>query len=428
MIGNCNPGRLRDYLAELGDTPLSVTEKGFTGIAPITPAALAALGVSVWEAGISTPMMVLHRPELLSNIRAMAAWCSERELLLAPQAKTTMAPQIIVEQLAAGAWAITVADVNQLRALYHVGVRRLIVANEVTDDASLRWLGRVREADPELDVACYIDSRAGVDLLAGEHSSAARPMPVLIELGVPGERTGVRDLESAVELSDYARGRGLLVCGVAAFEGVLGRGRTPSSLEAVSELCQDLHDLGKVIIENEDVDPEGQGFAAGGIVSAGSSRYFDVVAEALASAVSDGLRVVLSSGGFLVPEPAFLGARSAPVNRSRPALEIWASVLSRPEGGLALLNAGKLDLPEDLGLPTVIGMWRDRSPLPAPDAEVFELNDHHGFLRLAPSADVRVGDVLVLGSAQPCCTFDRWRSIPVLDAEDRIVDVVRTLL
>ena len=59
---------------------------------------------------LPTPVMVLLRDPLADNIAAMAAWCAERGLLLAPHGKSTMAPQIFERQLAAGAWALTCAD------------------------------------------------------------------------------------------------------------------------------------------------------------------------------------------------------------------------------------------------------------------------------------------------------------------------------
>ena len=42
------------------------------------------------------------------------------------------------------------------------------------------------------------------------------------------------------------------------------------------------------------------------------------------------------------------------------ALQVWAQVLSTPEPGLAILGAGKRDLPFDLGLPVPVARARRR--------------------------------------------------------------------
>ena len=62
---------------------------------------------------------------------AMARWCAEAGLSHAPHGKTTMAPQLWDRQLRAGAWAITLANLPQLRVAHAFGVPRVILANEL---------------------------------------------------------------------------------------------------------------------------------------------------------------------------------------------------------------------------------------------------------------------------------------------------------
>ena len=108
-----------------------------------------------------------------------------------------------------------------------------------------------------------------------------------------------------------------------------------------------------------------------------------------------------------------------------------ARVVSHPEPGLALLDAGKRDFPYDEGLPIprrcaadLGGPWR-----PLSGAEVSALNDQHSFLRLADAVEaVPVGSVVALGLSHPCTTFDKWRVLPVVESaeSDVVVDLVRT--
>ena len=58
--------------------------------------------------------------------------------------------------------------------------------------------------------------------------------------------------------------------------------------------------------------------------------------------------------------------------------------------------------------------------------EVTELNDQHAYLRLDAGTSLGPGDLVCLGISHPCTTLDKWRLIPVLDEQDRVIDVVHT--
>jgi D-serine dehydratase len=52
--------------------------------------------------------------------------------------------------------------------------------------------------------------------------------------------------------------------------------------------------------------------------------------------------------------------------------------------------------------------------------------DQHAFLRIAAGDDLRVGDMVAFDISHPCLTFDKWRALPILDAEYNIVDIAQT--
>ncbi|ROS50528.1 alanine racemase [Frigoribacterium sp. PhB24] len=100
----------------------------------------------------------------------------------------------------------------------------------------------------------------------------------------------------------------------------------------------------------------------------------------------------------------------------RPTLELWASVVSRPESGLALLNVGRRDTSDDEGFPVPLEAWRPqvadrRLPGVLDGSHVSALNDQHAFLRLDPSSGLQVGDLVRLGVSHPCTTIDKWNEI-----------------
>jgi D-serine deaminase-like pyridoxal phosphate-dependent protein len=147
-----------------------------------------------------------------------------------------------------------------------------------------------------------------------------------------------------------------------------------------------------------------------------------------------GAEVVLRSGCYLVHDngryavgtPAASGIEDAPVLTA--ALSVWARVISTPESGLALLDAGRRDLSHDAGLPVPLESVRDgvSTELSRAGATVVALSDQHAFMRSPAPVEVRVGDLVRLGISHPCTTLDRHRGIFLTDAADRIVGAIRT--
>ncbi|MFF8774864.1 amino acid deaminase [Kitasatospora sp. NPDC015120] len=404
------------------------------------PAAAAGLTVSQYLAtgpalaDLGTPLLTLDAGALDHNLRTMARWCADAGVALAPHGKTTMAPALWQAQLEAGSHGITLANLPQLRVARAFGVRRLLLANALLDPAGLRWLAGELAADPDFAFASWVDSVESVRLMdsALRAAGAERPVEVLVELGGPGGRTGARTVDAAVEIADAVRRAPTLrLAGIGGYEGALAHDASEGGLGAVRGYLRSLADLhGRLAGRYAD--------GAAPVVTAGGSAYFDLVAEEL-GALPEAF-VVLRSGAYLAHDDGFYRGIS-PLGRGggreggalRAALHGWARVVSRPEPQLALLDAGKRDLPFDEGLPEPQLVRGGAGPAGAGPvgtaARITALNDQHAFLRdagdLAP-----VGAVLRLGISHPCTAFDKWALIPVLDdasaAEPRVTGLVRT--
>ncbi|HKH16864.1 MAG TPA: alanine racemase [Solirubrobacteraceae bacterium] len=393
--------------------PVDGRHRGFGAVADgLTVGELGAQRYDLRRGDLPLPLLVLRAGALEQNLRAMHGWCAERGLSLAPHGKTAMAPQLIRRQLEAGAWGMTAATVQQLAVMRAAGARRVIVANEVVGAAEIAWLARERAAGCE--VYCLVDSLAGVRQLdAGlAAADAAWALPVLVEIG--GARAGCRTDDDALAVVGAVEAAPRLVlAGVEGYEGTLGSDREPATLAAVDAFLDRLRELAVAL------DARGA-FAAVPeiVVSAGGSALFDRVAERLAfpEPLSRPVRVVIRAGCYLTHDDG-LYARVSPLPALRPALELWARVLSCPEPGLAIAGFGKRDSPYDLDLPIV------REPA---DVSVEGLADQHAFLR-DPGGALRVGDVLRCGISHPCTAFDKWSLIPVVDDYDVVIDAVRTL-
>ncbi|TMG87815.1 MAG: hypothetical protein E6H76_11120, partial [Betaproteobacteria bacterium] len=101
------------------DSILSETLDAGTKGYPLSSPALkiSDIGAQRWSllAGdLPLPLAVIRDSAIAHNHAWMRDFTASTGVLLAPHGKTTMAPQIFAQQLAAGAWGITVANVQQL--------------------------------------------------------------------------------------------------------------------------------------------------------------------------------------------------------------------------------------------------------------------------------------------------------------------------
>jgi D-serine deaminase-like pyridoxal phosphate-dependent protein len=422
---------IHERVNALRHQPIAPTEKGFGTIAgqrPISAASLAAERPPAFGDEFTTPLLVLRETALAHNAVSMAQWCASAGVQLAPHGKTTMAPQLFERQLAAGAWAMTAATISQVQVYRSFGIDRILIANELTDRAGIAWLAAELTADPDWECFAYVDSLAGVRLLDDALAAArvSRPLHVLVELGFPGGRTGCRGVAEALGVAAAASdAKALNLAGAAGYEGGIGNDGQPETLAAVADYCGRLRALGETVAAT---------VATGPIVSAGGSAFFDVVARELtARGGGDGGSplVVLRSGCYLTHdhgEYAAIGPASRGLGPELlPAIELWAPVLSSPEPGLALACAGRRDVAFDQGLPIPLRLRRQDGAIePVSGLTTTRLDDQHAYISLPPGVTLTPGDLICFGISHPCTTLDKWRVIPVVDDDYRVVDAVYT--
>jgi D-serine deaminase-like pyridoxal phosphate-dependent protein len=369
-------------------------------------------GLGLFEGGFTWPLLVVRRAAVEANIATMAAYAARHGFDLAPHAKTTMAPGLLAAQTAAGAWGLTVATPNQALVLRRLGIERVLIANEVLDPVALRWLAA--ESAAGWEVFFQVDSPAGVAAAAG----TGGPLRVLAELGHDGGRTGVRGLDELAAIARaVAAAPGLELAGVAGYEGQLGdQGGVDAYLDQLAEGVRRLAEAGLL--------------PARPIVAAGGSAWFDRVVARLGG-LRETARLILRSGATVSHDDGFYRERTpfTRVPEEGPltaALEIWAQVISAPEPGLAIAGMGKRDAPFDEGLPVPWEVRRAGGRTEAATGvRVTKLNDHHTYLAVEGTPLVP-GDLIRFGISHPCTAFDKWRDIPVVDEDRRVVDVLHT--
>ncbi|KWN79342.1 amino acid deaminase [Burkholderia ubonensis] len=382
---------------------------------------------------VSLPAAVLYEDRIEHNLKWMQAFVEEYGVKFAPHGKTTMAPQLFRRQLDAGAWGITLATAHQTQAAYHGGVRRVLLANQLVGRQNMTIIAGLL-SDPDFEFFCLVDSADGVDQLGQFFGNAKKSLNVLLELGVPGGRTGVRDAaQRDAVLAALARFPDTLkLAGIELYEGVLKEeGEIRAFLQGAVALTRELAAAGR--------------FArTPAILSGAGSAWYDVVAEEFAKASGAGFaEVVLRPGCYLTHDVGIykkaqtdVFARNPTARKMGegllPALQLWAYVQSVPEPNRAIVALGKRDSAFDAGLPEPARHFRpgrDSAPRDVAAAEgwaITGLMDQHAYLQIPPGADVKVGDMIAFDISHPCLTFDKWRQLLVLDPQFRVTEVVET--
>jgi len=417
--GGLSLSSLDEQLLQPGTKGLPITE-------PLRQGAIAVQGWNVLRGDTGLPVAVLKDSALRHNLDWMRDFCARHGALLAPHGKTTMSPQLFGAQLANGAWGMTLATVAQVQTAHRFGVRRVLLANELVARADIQAVLALLHGDPDFSCVALADSAAGVALLAQalEAHPLARPLPLLVELGIAGKRAGCRGMDQALALArTIAATPGLQLAGFEGYEGLLVSSDRDADLAAVDAFLAQLAELVRR------ADAEGLFGADTILLSAGGSSYFDLVARGLAGIgpTTRPVQAILRSGCYLTCDHGLyrrligeLNAREGVPEQGglRAALEVWSVVLSRPEPELAILGMGKRDASYDVELPLALAWHRPGPGMPQalpPDALIVKMNDQHAYLKLPPAHPLAVGDLVGCGISHPCTTFDKW---PLLLAVD----------
>jgi len=424
-------------IAALDALELDPSTKGLPYDAPrLTVGDVASQGWSLLDGDLPLPLAVIRQDILAANSAWMSAFTVANDVVIAPHGKTTMAPHLFDLQIADGAWAITAATLQQVEVCRRFGVRRVLLANQPVGDLAIDACFRALAGDNAIELYCLADSLDGVAMLAeGARRNpplADNPLKVLIEMGFPGGRTGVRSRAGALDIARaVASVPGLELAGFECFEGML------PTAEAADGLIDDVAETALAALE--------QGLytsRAPMVISAGGSAFFDRVVERF-SRVSFPHPVlrVLRSGCYLTHDSIAYAAAfrrivdetalKLPEGGLEPALEVWAHVQSRPEPGRTMLTMGKRDVSHDAGLPVPLRWYRPDGSMAAPadmppGHEVVALNDQHCHLVTPEDSPLRPGDLVGFGISHPCTTFDKWSLLMLVDEGYRVTRALKT--
>ncbi|HAT1683353.1 TPA: amino acid deaminase [Klebsiella oxytoca] len=350
----------------------------------------------------------------------MQRYADTRGVSLAPHGKTSMTPWIFRQQQQAGAWATGVGSAWQTQVAMACGIQRVLMANQLVGKASMLLVSQLKSLYPDADYLCLVDNLDNARALAGFFNERQQTLDLLVELGVSGGRCGCRTAKEVLALADEIfQLPGLRLRGLELYEGVL-HGQDPQPhIEAL------LRDAAVLACQLEKyVDGEF-------ILTGAGTVWYDVVCNIwLAAEKPTHCRIVIRPGCYITHDNGiYQQAQRELIARDSiachlggdliPALELVAMVQSVPEPSLAVVNFGK----RDAGLPQPVTLYRNGKALAFQSGAITStgIMDQHCMLSLTPGCDVRVGDIIVFGISHPCLTFDKWKTLHLVDQDYRVM-------
>tara|TARA_R110002126_G_scaffold38317_20_gene114494 strand:+ start:1983 stop:3206 length:1224 start_codon:yes stop_codon:yes gene_type:complete len=382
------------------------------------------------EHDICLPAALLKQQAIEHNIQWMQSFANASGVLLAPHGKTSMTPWLFQQQLAAGAWGITVATAYQAQIAADAGAKRIILANQLVGKAAMAVIARLQASGIEVFVC--VDHQDNTAALSDFFQAEQQVLPVLIELGVPGGRCGCRTNEQAMTLARQIAGLpGLALAGIEFYEGVINTTDTARSISQFSQqaaaLCKAMFKQG--LLQHSTL-----------LISGAGSAWYDIVATELAKAtVPTTMQIVLRPGCYISHDQGiYHQAQQAIVQRSKlaakqgqslvSALELAVYVQSLPENGLAILGFGKRDVAFDAGLPQAIALYRNGQLVSdqLQKCRTSKVMDQHAYWHYGANIEPEIGDIVLLGTSHPCLTFDKWRNLWLVDDNYNLLQTVET--
>ena len=332
------------------------------------------------KAEVDTPVLLLHMDAVERNIAKMAAFFKDKPCKLRPHIKTHKLPLIAHRQIEAGAIGITCAKLGEAKIFLEAGIRNVLIGNEIVGKEKIERLVHLAGYG---DLICSVDNLDNAREISEAAGRVGRRMSVLVDINVGLNRCGVQPGKPALELvQKVTQLKHLTFRGIMGYEG----GLFINDLEGKKKKCMECN---QKLVETKDLI-EKNGFRVE-IVTAGGSNTFNLTG--FYPRITD-----IQVGSYVTMDAhnKFYGLDF------EQAITVMATVISRPEKGRAVTDAGMKSLSTDEGLPIS----------KTPGIVLSKLNEEHGHLAIEnPDHGLKAGDKIEIIPSHGCTTiplYDRY--------------------
>lgn len=352
---------------------------------------------------LDTPVLVIDRPRMDANIRAMADRMREAGIALRPHFKTSKMVEVARRQADAGVVGFTCATLAEVEALLDGGFTDVFWAHAPATPMKRR---RLIEANRRGRVVVGLDSVELVQLLAAEAADAGVTIPVRLEVDTGLRRTGVTG-DEAVRIAQAVDALpGVELDGVYMHEGQLAavRGGRDELRRSGAEASAALVAVADRIRAAGIAVPT---VSVGSTPGWDSAPFVDGVTEA-----RPGTYVFFDANQW----------RLASATTAQCALHLHATVISAVRPHEVAIDAGIKALSSDgSNRDATFGVVVDEQGVPVPGIEFARAYEEHGVIEGPGTDGMRVGDRVRILPNHACGVVNMWSRIAVVD-DTEVVD------
>ncbi len=346
---------------------------------------------------LHTPVVLIDRSRLEQNIRSMQLACDAHGVELRPHIKTHKMIAVARLQLTAGASGLTCAKLGEAEALLPSGVRSMFIAHSLVDERLAPSVAALADQLSDLRVAGT--SEAQIEALSTLARRAGRRLCVMMAVDTGLAREGVRDSGCAIRLaSKIARSSHLELGGFYTHEGHLYSVKRTEQAVRTNAVIEKLADVRDAVSRSLPLWP---GCSVSARLAASSGRVQAV------------------RPGAYVFGDMYLSKICGVMQPNDVALHVLATVVDRPEAGLALIDAGSKTFSSDRTSEGVFAAAADGR-----DLNVVRVNEEHGYVRGSAVDSLRVGDRLKFTPAHVCPVVNLTDEVIVTE-NDRVLETWR---
>ncbi|NKB67306.1 MAG: DSD1 family PLP-dependent enzyme [Candidatus Latescibacteria bacterium] len=303
---------------------------------------------------IDTPALLVDLDLFEANIQRIASYCQTHLTQWRPHSKAHKSPAIAHLLLQAGAWGITCAKVSEAAVMVQHGVDNILIANQL---ATPTKLARIAALQHKAKVLSTLDTLELVDLTAAAAQAEGTIIPVLIDIDIGMNRTGIPPGQPCLELAEKIISTpGLSLEGIMGYEGHVLDISPPAAKEtachkALDHLlhCRDLLEKAGIPVS---------------IISAGGTGCYQL------TAAYSGITEIQAGGGIFMDA---LYRDTCHIDDLQPALTVLATVTSRHQDHIVT----------DAGFKTMSSYHQAPVPLHRPELSLNYLSAEHGVLDIA---------------------------------------------
>ena len=343
----------------------------------------ASVGMRLEE--VDTPALVLDLDAFETNLRRLADAVAGR-VRVRTHAKTHKCPEVARRQLAAGAVGVCCQKVSEAEAMVAGGIADVLVSNEIV---GARKLERLAALAGRARIGVCVDDAGNVHDLQTAAQRAGVSIDAYLELEVGMRRCGVAPGAPAVALARaVVASPNLRFAGLHAYHGSAQHIRTAQGRRDVIAQAAWHVTRTKALLAQAGIECP--------IVTGAGTGTFMLEVEL-------GAWDEIQPGSYAFMDRDYARNEWAPpMPRFEHALFVLATVMSRPDPALAIVDAGLKASSVDSGMPAV---WQK------PGLAYVRASDEHGFVEIAAGAAAPgLGDKLQLvpGHCDPTINLHDW--------------------